>query len=114
MKESPLKSLKKDLKFYNESIKEIADEMLDAMITKYPIFIAHQHEVSVGQVILDHTELGTQWTIHASTLEELVENKLILPERREPFEESFKDPREYMCLLVIVPEGANFVFYPYK
>jgi hypothetical protein len=41
-KESPLKSLEADLKFYNESIKEVADEIVLEGISPYPIFVAHQ------------------------------------------------------------------------
>lgn len=113
-KKSPLKSLEADLKIYHDPMKEVSDEMLDAMLTKHPIFIAHQHEVKLGEMILDHRELGTQWTIQVSTLEEFIEKKVILPEKREFFEGSYKDPRKYMCLFVVVPEGANFVFYPFK
>lgn len=112
-KESPLKSLEKDLKLYRDSIKEVADEMLDAMITKFPVFVAHQHKVALGELILDREELGTQWTIHASTLEEFMEKKVVDPTRRSYFEKAFKDPRKFMCLFVVVPEGANYVFYPY-
>ncbi|TCS90442.1 hypothetical protein EDD80_101643 [Anseongella ginsenosidimutans] len=113
-KASPLKSLEADLELYHDPIKEVSDEMLDAMLTRYPIFVAHQHEVKLGEIILDHRELGTQWTIQAATLEEFIEKKVVLPERKDYFEKSYKDPRKYMCLFVIVPEGANFVFYPYK
>lgn len=110
---SPLKSLEKDLKYYEESIKEIAAEILANKISKFPIFIAHQHEVSLGEVILDRHELGTDWSIHVSTMEELIEVKLILEEKKEFFELNFKDPTKFMCLFVIVPEGANFAFHPY-
>lgn len=110
---SPLKSLEKDLKYYEESIREISAEILKNKISKYPIFIAHQHEVSLGEVILDRHELGTEWSIHASTMEELIEVKLILQERKDFFELNFKDPDKFMCLFVIVPEGANFAFHPY-
>ncbi|WP_028295984.1 hypothetical protein [Olivibacter sitiensis] len=112
-KDSPLRSLQKDLDFYKESIKEVAIEIVAEGLSAYPIFIAHQHEVSVGELILDRNELGTQWTIQASTLEEFVEIGLIKPERKKAFEATYKKPEDYMCLFVIVPEGANFVFYPY-
>lgn len=111
---SPLLSLKKDLDFYSESIKEVAEEILDAELTQYPIFIAHQHEVALGEKILDKDDLGTQWTIHVATLEEFVEREIIKTDKKERFTKHFKDPRKHMCLFVIVPEGANFVFYPYK
>src|SRR3546814_14423084 len=55
-KESPLKSLQIDLDFYNESIKEIAVEIMAEGLSAYPIFIAHQHEVALGELILDRSE----------------------------------------------------------
>ncbi|QBQ42653.1 hypothetical protein [Sphingobacterium psychroaquaticum] len=110
---SPLKSLKVDLDFYKESIKEVATEMMAEGYTLYPIFVAHQHEISIGEIVLDKNELNTQWSIHASSLEEFVERGLIKDDRKAYFEKSFKNANAYMCLFVVVPEGANFVFYPY-
>jgi len=110
---SPLKSLKEDLDFYRESIKEVATEMMVEGYTLYPIFVAHQHSVNVGELILDKAELNTQWSIQASSLEEFVEKGLVEEERKAYFEKNFKNANEYMCLFVVVPEGANFVFYPY-
>ncbi len=110
---SPLKSLKLDLDFYKESIQEVAAEMMAEGYTLYPIFIAHQHEVSMGEILLDRNELNTQWTIQVSSLEEFVDRGLIKEERREHFVKNFKPANDFMCLFVIVPEGANFVFYPY-
>src|SRR5437868_10790194 len=109
-KESPLLSLEKDLKFFNESIREVAVEIMVEGLSSYPIFIAHQHEVKLGEVILDRNELNTEWSIHASTLEEFVERGIIKKELKDRFLKSYKNPHEYMCVFVIVPEGANFVY----
>lgn len=113
-RESPLKSLKADLDFYGESIKETAVEIMAEGLSAYPIFIAHQHRVSLGEVILDKDELGTDWSIHASTLEEFVDRGIIKEDRKALFIKQYKKPEDFMCLFVIVPEGANFVFYPYS
>lgn len=113
-KTSPLQSLKLDLDFYSDSINEISAEMIAEGYTLYPIFVAHQHEVSLGELILDKAELSTQWSINASSLEEFIDRGVIKEERKANFEKSFKKANEYMCLFVVVPEGANFVFYPYK
>jgi len=113
-KESPLKSLKADLDFYAESIKEIAVEIMAEGLSAYPIFIAHQHEVTIGELILDKNELGTDWSIHAATLEEFVERGIIKEDRKAHFIKQYKKPEDFMCIFAIVPEGANFVFYPYK
>lgn len=113
-KESPLKSLEADLKFYNESLKEVAVEIMVEGISAYPIFVAHQHEVKLGEVILDMNDLNTDWSIHASTLEEFKEKGLILSDKEDKFLKQYKDAYQFMCVFVIVPEGANFVFFPYQ
>src|SRR5690606_25229542 len=111
---SPLKSLKIDLDFYSDSIKEVAAEMMAEGYTLYPIFIAHQHEVNVGEMLLNKDELNTQWTIQVSSLEEFVDRGLVKEDRKANFIKHFKNANEYMCVFVIVPEGGNFVFYPYN
>lgn len=113
-KVSPLVSLEKDLELYNDSVREIAVEIIAEGITQYPIFVAHQHTVSIGEVILNKEELNTNWTIQASTFEEFVEKGLIKPELKELFIKNYKKPEDFMCVFVIVPEGANFIYYPYK
>jgi L-cysteine desulfidase len=112
-KESPLLSLKRDLKLYNESIREVAVEIMVEGLSRYPIFIAHQHEVKLGEPILDRNDLNTEWSIHASTLEEFIDRGIIKKELEARFIKSYKNPHDFMCVFVIVPEGANFVYYPY-
>lgn len=111
---SPLQSLKIDLDFYSESIKEVSTEMLTEGYTLFPIFVATQHEVSLGEIMLDKNELNTNWSVYASSLEEFIERGVIKAEKKAAFEKNFKKPEDFMCLFVVVPEGANFVFYPYK
>lgn len=113
-KKSPLISLEKDLDLYADALKEVAIEIIVEGISANPIFIAHQHTVSIGEVILDRKELSTDWTIQASTFEEFVEKGIITPEKKALFLKSYKKPEDFMCVFVIVPEGANFIFYPYK
>jgi hypothetical protein len=112
-KDSPLVSLETDLKLFNESIREIAVEIMVEGLSKYPIFIAHQHDLKLGELILDRHELNSEWTIHASTLEEFLERGVIKAELKQRFIDTYKNPRDFMCVFVVVPDGANFVFFPY-
>ena len=112
-KESPLVSLERDLKLFNESIREVAVEIMLEGLSLHPIFVAHQHELKLGEVILDRNELNTEWSIHASTIEEFTERGIIKAELKERFLTTYKNPHDFMCLFVVVPEGANFVYYPY-
>jgi hypothetical protein len=111
--ESPLVSLRRDLKLFSEPIKEVAVEIMVEGLSKYPIFIAHQHELKLGEVILDRHDLNSSWSIHASTLEEFLERGVIKPELKQRFTDTYKNPKDFMCVFVVVPEGANFVFVPY-
>ncbi len=113
-KESPLVSLERDLKIYNESIHEVAIEIMMEGLSNHPIFSAYQHKVKLGEPILDRDDLNMEWSINASTLEEFKEHNVIKKELEARFLKTYKNPNEYMCLFVVVPEGANFVYYPYK
>ena len=112
-KESPLLSLERDLKIFKDSIHEVAVEIMMEGLSSYPIFIAHQHELSLGEVILDRNDLNSEWSIHASTLEEFEERGVIKPELKDRFVNTYKNPNDFMCVFVVVPEGANFVYVPY-
>lgn len=111
---SPLISLERDLKIYNESIHEVAIEIMVEGLSSYPIFVAYQHIVKLGEPILDKDDLNMEWSINASTLEEFTEKGVIKKELKDRFLKSYKNAHDYMCLFVVVPEGANFVYYPYK
>lgn len=113
-KQSPLVSLEKDLELYSDSVKEVAVAILSEGISTHPIFVAHQHTVTIGEMILDRKELNTDWTIQASTMDEFVEKGIISPDKKALFLKSYKKPEDFMCVFVIVPEGANFIYYPYK
>ena len=114
VKDSPLKSLEVDLKLYSESIKEVAVEIIVEGISTHPIFVAYQDQVAIGELILDKNELNANWSINASTLEELVQRGVILANKKDAFIKNYKKSHEFMCLFVVTPEGANFVFYPYQ
>src|SRR6476659_5962628 len=99
-KVSPLKTLEPDLKFYSDSIREVATEIMVEGISQYPIFIAHQHEIKIGEPILDKNELNTEWSINASTLEEFQEAGIVLEDKKARFIKTYKNPNEFMCLFV--------------
>ena len=111
--ESPLQSLETDLILYSDSLKEVALEIIEEL-SKFPIFVAHQHEVNIGEAVVEKDEAATEWNIHASTMEEFNQRGIIKDDRIAYFKQTYKDPNKFICVFVIVPEGANFVFYPYK
>src|SRR5690606_25767748 len=113
-KSSPLQSLKVDLDFYSESIKEISTEMVAEGYTLFPIFIATQHEVSLWDIMIDSDELITDWSGYASSLEAVLERGVISNYKNSSDAQTYRLTEDVMCLSVVVPEGAHLVFFPYK
>lgn len=109
-----LQSLKGDLILFKASINEVALEILQEGISEYPIFIAHQIKIPIGEMILDHTELAMSWSISASTMEEFIENKLIEADKQDLFIKNYKDVKKHICIFIISEGGASFVFVPYE
>ena len=103
-----------DLNLFKESIKEVSRDIINEGFSKYPLFVAHQSEVKVGEVILDKEELGTHFTIQASTMEEFVEKKIILPKNVEKFKVTYKNPETHCCIFLITAKSAQFVFVRFE
>ena len=91
---------------------EAADVIRDQDVSKYPVFVAHQQEVSIGPPIIEKEKNGGNWNIHASTLEEFAAKNLIFDEKIDDFIKTYKDPDAFVCVFVLSELGANFVFLP--
>lgn len=109
-----LNSLRLDFNLFKDSIKEVSDDIIAEGYSQYPIFIAHQAEVKLGEVILDREELQTNFTYQASILEDLVTKNIIKPNNVEKFKTAFKDPKKFCCIFLVTEYGAQFVFVPFE
>lgn len=109
-----LELLKDDLAFYNEMLREVSADILSGGFSKYPVFVAHQEPVAIGDLIIDASEHQRSFNISATVLESLVEKNIVTKDREERFTEAFKDPAKFMCVLLVTDKGANFVFVPFK
>ena len=112
--EAQLAHLRGELILMKESIKETAEDIIKEGFSKYPIFVAHQTEVTIGEVILHKDDMATVWSISASTLEEFNEKGLIPDDKKQLFIQEFKNPKLHFCLFVVYNTSARFVFVPYK
>lgn len=114
--EQILNSLKADMILSREIIKETATEMIEEGFNNFPIFVAHQLDqlVPIGELLIDHKELGLGWSVNVSTLEEFLQKALIKKDREAFFRETYKEPKEHACFFVISGDGGQFVFIPYE
>jgi hypothetical protein len=109
-----LELLKDDLAFYNDMLKEVSADILREGFSKYPIFIAHQEPIKIGDMIIDATEFTRSFNISATVLEDLLEKNIVTKDREESFKAAFKDAAKFMCVLLVTDKGASFVFVPFK
>lgn len=112
--EQLLRALKSDLELYRDMIRETAKDMIDGQYTSYPIFVAHHMALPLGEMIFDREEYATTYSISASTLEEFEEKGLVQSANLNRFKQTYKDPRNYMCIFLISQSGGRFVFIPYE
>lgn len=103
-----------DLKIYNDMIQEVSLDLIAEGFTQYPIFIATQQEIKMGELTLDKEDYAANFSIYTTTLEEMIERKLILESKKEEFIKTYKDPKKSMCVMLLTDKIASFVFVPYK
>lgn len=107
-------TLKSDLRIYAEMMHEVALDIVKQGFSKYPMFIATEAEIKMGELILDRNDYAATFSIYASTMEEMLERGLIQENKKQDFVSNYKDPRMHMCVLLVTNGIASIVFYPYQ
>jgi hypothetical protein len=107
-------TLKSDLRIYAEMMHEVALDIVKQGFSKYPMFIATEAEIKMGELILDRNDYAATFSIYASTMEEMLERGLIQENKMQNFVSNYKDPRMHMCVLLVTNGIASIVFYPYQ
>jgi len=109
-----LDSLQRDLELYKEPIMEASTSIVDEGVSDYPVFIASKETFPIGELILDKAELQTNWSIYASTAEDLIKAGIIQVDKARFFITQYKPVKEFICLFVVASETeAGFIFVPY-
>src|SRR3954470_24901016 len=90
-----IEELKSDLKVYDEMIREVSRDMIAEGFTPHPVFVATPHEIEIGELIIDKNDMAGTFNIYASTLDEMIERKLVLESRRSDFIKAYKDPKKF-------------------
>ena len=103
-----------DLKPYFKIMEDATSTILDQEVSKYPIFVLTQNEMSIGVPLVNSLKTNPEWKINVSTLEEFAGKQLIQMEKVDAFRSIYKDPLSHFCLFVVDPKGAQFVFIPHS
>ncbi|MFN4914060.1 MAG: hypothetical protein ACK5FT_01955 [Sphingomonadales bacterium] len=111
--EKELKALQNELTEYSGQLLEITRELLKERVTEFPVFIAHQTDVSLGEIIIDLKEYEVPYSISVSTVEEFVEAGLIQKEKLSAFREAFGNPVNNMCVFWVHGDNARYILFPF-
>jgi hypothetical protein len=108
-----LKLLEEEIAAFTSELHEVGLEMLKEGYTKYPIFIAHDGNVELGETLFDAGDYNVPYFINVSMLEDFIEAGIIPEDKTELFHIAYGDPKQFMCVFFVTGDNARFVFYPY-
>ena len=105
--------LDKELKALQDELTEFSGQLLEIPRELLPVFIAHQTEVYLGELIVDMKEYEVPFSLSVSTVEEFVESGLIQKEKLSAFREAFGNPVNNMCVFWIHGDSARYILFPF-
>lgn len=111
--EKELKALQEELAEFSGQLLEITRELLKERVTEFPIFIAHQSDVFIGEIIVDLKEYEVPFSLSVSTIEEFVETGLIQKDKLIAFREAFGNPVNNMCVFWVHGDNARYILFPF-
>jgi hypothetical protein len=111
-KEAQLLQLNRELTAIKPIMAQAHDLIVAQNVSKYPIFVLHQHEVEIGLSLVEREDGNSVWSVNASTLEELVAKQIMALEQVDNFRDLYRSHRMELCLFVLSELGANFIFLP--
>ena len=108
--EDKLRLLEIDLMGFKTLMTQAAETVVNEDVSKYPIFVVHQHQVDIGIPIVDMEEQKAKWSVHVSTLEEFVTKQIVTLDKLEEFKRTYKKAEDKLCVFVLSELGATFIF----
>lgn len=100
---------------------KVADKLKEAayLIRKqagcdYPIFLISKVPIAVGALLIEKGEMDNQWCYYAAYLDVLIQCGLVDEGGATAFKNTYKNPEEFCCLLVVDTGFTNFVYIPYS
>lgn len=110
--ESYVEEFGRQVEQYHELLKEAFEGVINEGVSKYPVFIFHKQDVTVGLPIADRNLIAGDWSVNISTLEEFYIKGLVTIEQVEEIKSKIKSEKPMYCCLVLSDKKASLVFLP--
>ena len=85
-----MRMLEKELEPYSKVLTQAAGTIVDSDVSRYPIFVVHQHQMDMGIPLIDKEQFKGNWSVNASSLEEFVTKNIIEQEKIDGFRTVYK------------------------
>ena len=96
----------------SDQIKITCKKIIEKKFSKFPVIIMSKVNTNLGTLLVDQNEiLSKEWKYFASYAEVLNKNKNIAD--LSVFEDKYKNPDEFCCLLTKVDNNSKIIFIPY-
>ena len=96
----------------SDQIKITCKEIIKKKFSKFPVIIMSKVNTNLGTLLIDQNEiLGNEWKYFASYAEVLNKNKIVSD--LSVFEDKYKNPEEFCCLLTRIDNNSKIIFIPY-
>ena len=100
------------IQHYHALMAEAFEGVINEGVSKYPVFIFHQQEVTVGLPIADRHQIAGDWSVNISTLEEFYIKGLVTIEQVEVIKLKITGGHPQYCCLVLSETQGNMIFLP--
>ncbi len=108
-----IESLKTLLKPYLPLLREAKERVLTQDVSNYPIFVLSSDEIELGIPLTKIAVENEKFSyIRLTTLEELATKGIVEMSKVDDFRSLYKSKKAHLCLLIILDEQPEFVFYP--
>lgn len=108
-----LATLKQDFEVIGSFVRDFSRQVITQEISEYPVYVAFAGESSVGKPFFRKDQHQLNWNYNATLLEDFVEKKIVLRDNVEEFMNTYGDPEERACVLILVEGEAGFLFVPF-
>ena len=97
---------------YEHLLEDAFNGVIREDVSRYPVFIFHRQDVTVGLPIADYKIHAGNWSVNVSTLEEFYIKGLVTIEQVEDIKHKITGNPPQYCCLVLYGEKASLVFLP--
>lgn len=111
-KDPYIESFGAQVDLYHDLMVEAFEGVINEGVSKYPVFIFHQQEITVGISIADRDRIEGDWSVNISTLEEFYIKGLVTIEQVEQIKEKIAGDKQHYCCLVLGGEKGSMIFLP--